>query len=50
MRIFIVVLAAIASASCAIDQAMSAIGGGQSYVELLTCLEMSGGQFSTRPR
>jgi hypothetical protein len=24
----------------------SSIGGGQSYVELLTCLEMSNGQFS----
>ena len=28
---------------------MSSVGGGQSYVELLTCLEMAaGGQFSTK--
>jgi len=26
----------------------SSVGGGQSYVELLTCLEMSSGQFSRR--
>jgi hypothetical protein len=26
----------------------SSVGGGQSYVELLTCLEMSTGQFSPR--
>lgn len=26
----------------------SSVGGGQSYVELLTCLEMSTGQFSQR--